>query len=124
MTTTNEIYAEETISNIITNLNANYSSELAELVDMTFGPKPEPELQRLTAAQVVSIDSCGLHLLCNYHRWEAAEKNDRMFREHTDATTRVFTIPFPFVPNSKEDLSSIIDKMMIDAKASYLKGFD
>ncbi|CAF3066293.1 unnamed protein product [Rotaria sp. Silwood2] len=124
MKTTDEFYDDETVSNIMNNLNTNYATELAELVDMTFGPKPEPELQRLTTAEVIAVGSFGLRLLCNYHRWETAEKNDRMFREHTDATTRFFTIPFSIEPNSKEELLSIIDKMMNEAKASYLQGFN
>ncbi|CAF1002846.1 unnamed protein product [Adineta steineri] len=121
MQTVNDFYNDE---NIINNLNTNYSCELAELVDMTFGSKPEPELQRLTTAQITAIDSSGLHLLCNYHRWETAERNDRMFHEHTDETTRIFTIPFQAQPYSKEQLSKVIEKMINDAKLSYLKGFE
>ncbi|CAM2708120.1 unnamed protein product [Rotaria socialis] len=124
MQTIEGIYDEQTVSKIVNSLNKNYSTELAELVDMTFGPKPEAELQRLSIAEVISVDKFGLRLLCNYHRWEEVEKNDRMFNEHTDATTRIFTIPFPNQPNSKEELLSAIDKMINKAKASYLKGFD
>jgi len=119
-----DFYEDESVSEMLNNLNTNYSSELAELVDMTFGPKPEAELQRLTTAQVIAIDSLGLRLLCNYHRWEAAEKNDRMFNKHIDETTRIFTIPFSTQPHSKEELILVIEKMINDAKASYLKGFE
>ncbi|CAF2038244.1 unnamed protein product [Rotaria magnacalcarata] len=124
MQTIEDIYEEQIVSQIIDNLNKNYSTELAELVDMTFGSKPEAELQRLSMAEVISVGTFGLRLLCNYHRWEEAEKNDRMFNEHTDATTRIFTIPFPNQPNSKEELFSAIDKMINEAKESYFKGFD
>ncbi|CAM4760118.1 unnamed protein product [Rotaria magnacalcarata] len=124
MQTIEDIYEEQIVSQIIDNLNKNYSTELAELVDMTFGSKPEAELQRLSMAEVISVGTFGLRLLCNYHRWEEAEKNDRMFNEHTDATTRIFTIPFPNQPNSKEALFSAIDKMINEAKESYFKGFD
>ena len=120
----NDFYDDETVSKIMNNLNKNYSSELAELVEMTFGPKPEEELQRLTSAQVIAIGSFGLRFLCSYHRWETAEKNDRMFREHTDATNRVFTVPFSIQPHSKEELLLIINKMINEAKASYMKGFE
>ncbi|CAF1206652.1 unnamed protein product [Rotaria sordida] len=116
-----DFYDDEIVSKIMNNLNTNYSTELAELVDMTFGPKPEVELQRLTTAEVIDVGSFGLRLLCNYHRWETAEKKDRMFHEHTDAITRIFTIPFFIEPNSKEELLSIIDQMMNEAKTSYLK---
>ncbi|CAF0771821.1 unnamed protein product [Rotaria sp. Silwood1] len=124
MKTMDNFYDDKTVPKIMKNLNTNYSTELAELVDMTFGPRPEAELQRLTTAEVIAIGSFGLRLLCNYHRWETAEKNDRMFHEHIDATTRIFTIPFPIESNSKEELLSIIDKMMNEARTSYLKGFN
>lgn len=115
---------EEIVLKIKTDLNTNYSTELAELVEMTFGPKPDAELQRLTTAEVNTIDSQGLHLLCYYHRWETAEKNDRMFHEHTDETTRVFIVPFSIQPHSKEELLSVIDIMIKQAKENYLKGFE
>jgi hypothetical protein len=91
---------------------------------MNFGPKPEAELQRLTSAEVIAIGSFGLRLLCNYHRWETAETNDRMFHKHTDETTRIFTIPFSTQPHSIEELSSVLEKMIYNAKTSYLKGFE
>jgi hypothetical protein len=117
-------YDDETVSKIKNDLNTNYSTELAELVDMTFGPKPDAELQRLTSVEIIAIDSFGPRLLCNYHRWETAEKNDRMFHKHTDETTRIFTIPFSIQPHSKEELLSVIEKMINDAQTSYLKGFE
>lgn len=121
----NELYEDdETMSKIISNLNTKYSTELGELVDMTFGPKPEAELQRLLTAEVISLGSFGFRLLCHYHRWEAAERNDRMFREHTDETTRIFTIPFSKEPHSKDELLVIVESMINTAKESYLKGFD
>lgn len=115
---------EEILLKIKDDLNKKYSTELVELIDMIYGPKPETELQRLTNAEVIRIDSLGLHLLCYYHRWETAEKNDRMFHEHIDQTTRIFTIPFEKQPHSKDELVSVIQKMINDAKESYLKGFD
>ncbi|CAF4590386.1 unnamed protein product, partial [Rotaria magnacalcarata] len=36
MQTIEDIYEEQIVSQIIDNLNKNYSTELAELVDMTF----------------------------------------------------------------------------------------
>ncbi len=117
-------YDDEIVSKIKNDLNANYSTEIAELVDMNFGPKPEAELQRLTSAEVIAIGSFGLRLLCNYHRWEPAETNDRMFHKHTDETTRIFTIPFSTQPHSIEELSSVLEKMIYNAKTSYLKGFE
>jgi len=117
-------YGDETVSKIIHDLNTKNSTEIAELVDMKYGSKPEPELQRLTSAQVIAIDSRGLHLMCNYHRWEAAEQNDRMFHEHTDETKRYYTIPFLTQPHSKEELVTMIEQMIQDAQASYLKGFE
>ncbi|UJR37108.1 hypothetical protein I4U23_029812 [Adineta vaga] len=119
-----DIYDDKSVSDILKNLNTNYSTELAELVEMTFGSKPEPELQRLSTAEMIAIGSFGFRLLCHYHRWETAEKNDRMFHEHTDETTRIFTIPFPTQPRSREELLTVIEEMIKDAKASYLKGFD
>ncbi len=124
MQTNDNIYDDETVSKIKNDLNTNYSTELAELVDMTFGTKPEAELQRLTSAEVIAIGSFGLRLFCNYHQWETAEKNGRMFHEHTDETTRVFTVPFSIQPHSKEELFSIVEKMINDAKASFFKGFE
>jgi hypothetical protein len=124
MQTNDNFYDDETVLKIKNDLNTNYSTELAELVDMTFGPKPEAELQRLINAEVIVIGSFGLRLLCNYHRWETAEQNDRMFHEHTDETTRIYTVPFSILPRSKEELLSVIEKMINDAKASYLKGFE
>lgn len=124
MQTDDNFYDDETVLKIKNDLNTNYSSELAELVEMTFGPKPEAELQRLTCAELIAIDTSGLRFLCSYHRWETAEKNDRMFHEHTNETTRGFTVPFSIQPHSKEELLSIIEKMINNAKASYLKGFE
>jgi hypothetical protein len=124
MQTDDNFYDHETLLIIKNNLNANYSTELAELVEMNFGAKPDNELQRLTSAQIIEIDCFGLRLQCNYHRWETAEKNDRMFHEHTDETTRIFTVPFSTQPHSKEELLSVIEKMINDARASYLKGFE
>jgi hypothetical protein len=117
-------YDVETVSKIIDDLNTKNWSEIAELVDMNYGPKPEPELQRLIGVQVIAIDSGGLHLICNYHRWEMAEQNDRMFHEHTDETKRYYTIPFLIQPHSKAELVTVIEQMIRDAKASYLKGFE
>ncbi|CAF5169195.1 unnamed protein product, partial [Rotaria sp. Silwood1] len=55
MKTMDNFYDDKTVSKIMKNLNTNYSTELAELVDMTFGPRPEAELQRLTSAHVVAL---------------------------------------------------------------------
>ncbi len=81
------IYDNEIVLKIIEELNNKNSTEIAELVEMNYGAKPEPELQRLHSAQVIAIDSSGLRLIYNYHRWETAEQNDRMFHEHTNETT-------------------------------------
>jgi hypothetical protein len=118
------IYDDETLLKIKNNLNTNHSTELAELVEMTFGAKPDNELQRLTSAHIIAIGPFGLRLQCTYHRWETAEKNNRMFHEHTDETTRIFTVPFSTQPHSKNELLLVIEKMINDAKASYLKGFE
>lgn len=108
----------------IQSLNENHSTELAELVEMTFGPKPDEELQRLISAELVQIDSAGLHVVCRYHRWESAEKNDRMFNEHTDETTRIFFIPFVYPATDAKEMESMIGKMIDKAKANYLKGWE
>ena len=47
MQTTNDFYEDENVFKMLNNLNTNYSSELAELVDMILGPKPEAELNDL-----------------------------------------------------------------------------
>ena len=117
-------YNDEIVSKIIDDLNIKNFAEIAELVEMKYGSKPEAELQRLTSAQVIAIDSIGLRLICNYHRWETAETNDRMFHQHTDETRRYYTIPYPIQPRSKEELMRIIEKMIDDAKENYLKGFE
>ena len=109
---------------LIKSLNENHSTELAELVDMTFGAKPDDELQRLISAELVEIDATGLHLNCRYHRWESAEKNDRLFNEHTDETTRVFFIPFAYPANDEKAMKSMIRDMIDKAKANYLKGWE
>ncbi|CAF5141790.1 unnamed protein product, partial [Rotaria sp. Silwood1] len=62
MKTMDNFYDDKTVSKIMKNLNTNYSTELAELVDMTFGPRPEAALQRLTTAEVIAIGSFGLRL--------------------------------------------------------------
>lgn len=118
------IYFEQIVSEIIDDLNTNKFSELAELVEMKYGSKPEPELQRLASVQVVAIDASGLHLLCKYHRWETAENIDRMFSQHTDETKRLYVIPWIAPPRSQEELRAIIEKMINEGKESYLKGFE
>lgn len=124
MQTCDDFYSDEMISEIIQDLNTNKFTELAELVEMKYGAKPEPELQRLASVQVSRIDIIGLHLLCIYHRWETAEKNDRMFCQHTDETQRFYTIPFLTQPHSRKELRVVIDTMISRAKENYLKGFD
>ena len=119
-----DFYSDEMASEIIQDLNTNKFTELAELLEMRYGAKPEPELQRLIGVRVIAIDLAGLHLLCHYHRWETAEKNDRMFAQHTDETQRSYIIPFITQPHSREELRLVINKMISEAKESYLKGFD
>ena len=121
---TEEIFETTAVSSLIDDLNKKYSTELAELVEMTFGAKPDDELQRLNNVELREMGPFGLRLLCKYHRWETAEKNDRMFREHTDETNRIFTIPFPRQPTTHQDLRVIVDQMIDEAKKSYLKGFE
>lgn len=53
---------------MIDNSNRSYPIGLAELVEMTLGAKPETELQRLTSAKVIGLDSFGLRFLCHCHR--------------------------------------------------------
>ena len=118
------VYLEQTLSETIDDLNTKKFTELAELVEMKYGAKPEPELQRLASVQVVAIDASGLHLLCKYHRWETVEKIDRMFSQHTDETKRLYIIPWIAPPRSQVELREIIEKMINEGKESYLKGFE
>ena len=83
-------------------------NELGELMEMTYGPKPDDELQ----------------LFCRYHRWENAETNDRMFNKHTDETTRYFQILFSIEPKTDKELRTFVFKRLGIMKEKFINAMN